>query len=149
MDLIKLLEIFKDIVENHAEVELYTEGVEFELTLIQNSQTAFRGVHIQPLGSQFIFNQNASFSEKRFRIWSYDILLNEDADMMSVWNRTEIVIEDIIRSLSKTPNIKLNNSPLIIQFEGKGGELVAGNFTEVSLLVPIISGDCYIPKKLI
>jgi hypothetical protein len=148
MDLVKLLNLFRDICENLAEVESYTEGVEFDLALIQTHQTTFRGVHIQPLGSQMIFSPNASFSEKRFRIWSYSILLGTDDDILSVWNRTEIVIEDILRSLSRTGGIKLNNSPLIIPFESKSGELLAGNFTEVSILVPIISGDCYIPKKL-
>jgi hypothetical protein len=95
-----------------------------------------------------ILGRNNVVNDRRFRLWCYDLIRQDEDNDISVWNQTEAILIDVIRQFNYGSQIyKVGNSPLLIPVGERFGEAVTGYYTEISIQTPEAVGSCDIPLK--
>ena len=142
----KIINTFEDLAESHLEIDSFGYGFEFDIDTQKQKNQKYRQMWVQPLTTQVILGRSNVINDRRFRIWVYDLLRNDDLNDISVWNQTEAILIDIIREFSfSSRDYKVANSPLLVPIGDRFGESVWGYYTELSIQTAEIVGNCDIP----
>lgn len=145
----KVINVFEAIALNHLEIESFGYGFDFDIETQKQANQMYRQFWVQPLNTQVILGRNNVMNDRRFRLWCYDLLRQDEVNDISVWNQTEAILIDVIRQFNWGSNdYKISNSPILIPIGGKFDENVWGYYTEVAIQTAESIGVCDIPNKI-
>jgi len=149
MSLIKIINTIQSLAENHADIGSFGYGFEFDIETQKESTQNYVQLFCQPINTQVNTGRNTSTNDRRFRLWAYDLVRQDELNKISVWNDCEAILIDIIRQLNYGSNdYKLINNPVLIPIYGRFGENVSGYFTEISVQTSESNGNCFVPSKI-
>lgn len=144
----KIVNVFESIAANHLEIESFGYGFEFDIEIQKQGNQKYRQFWVQPLNTQVNLGRNNVMVDRRFRLWCYDLLRQDETNDISIWNQTEAILIDVIRQFNYgSQDYKIVNQPILIPVGERFGETVWGYYTEVAIQTPELIGTCFIPNK--
>lgn len=144
----KIVNQFEVIAASHSEIKSFGYGASFDIDKIKQENDLFPQLWVEPVNTQIILNRNSGQDQRRFIIYCYDLIRQDEENMISVWNTTELILIDICRIFAYSSiNYKIVNNPILTPFQEKYGDNVTGYFCEIVIETPQITGTCDIPTN--
>jgi hypothetical protein len=145
----QIIKEFSDVAESFVELATFGYGFDFDINSQPQSQSYMCQLWIQPLTSQAIFGRGTSAVSRRFRIYCYDLVRQDEKNQISVYNQTEGILLDYIRyfSYNSGKQYQIVNSPLLVPFKESFADDVSGYYAEIEIKTPDVSGFCFLPVK--
>lgn len=137
---------FKAIAEDHLEINSFGYGDDFEINYQKQSNAKMPQMWVQHINSQVNLGRNSGNDQRRFVVFIYDLVRQDEDNLVSIWNATELILIDVCRLFNyRSGEYKLVNSPIITPFSERFADNVAGSFCELVIQTPEITGYCEIP----
>lgn len=144
----KVINIFEAIADSHAEIDSWNYGFEFDITDQPQSKQNMRQFFVQPINTQVLLGRNNVLNDRRFILWCYDFMRDDENNDISVWNQTESILIDVIRTFNYgSQEYKISNQPILTPFKDRFGEELIGYFCEVAIQTAENIGNCEIPLR--
>jgi len=144
-----IIKEFEDVAESFVELATFGYGFDFDINNQSQSQEGLSQLWVQPLTTQAVFGRGSSSVSRRFRIYCYDLVRQDEQNQISVWNQTEGILLDYIRyfSYNSGKQYQIVNSPLLVPFKESFAFDASGYYAEIEIRTPEISGFCFLPVK--
>lgn len=144
----EIIREFETTADNFVEVASFGYGFDFDINSQQQLKANMCQIWLQPLTSQAIFNRSSSSVSRRFRIYCYDLIRQDEENQISVWNSTEGVLIDYIRYFTfVNRQYQIVNQPILVPFKESFAYDVSGYYCEVEIKTPELNGFCFLPVK--
>jgi hypothetical protein len=146
--ILKIVNLFRELSENHLDIESFDVGFEFDIETQKQSNQNYVQLFVELVSTQVNVGRSNSTNDRRFRLYVYDLIKQDNDNYLSVFNDCELILIDIIRQFNYgSKDYKVVNSPILLPFKDKYGENVTGYLTEVSIQTAELNGSCFIPLK--
>jgi hypothetical protein len=137
---------FKEIAEDHLEIKSFGYGEEFGIETQNQLDVKLPQLWVSHINTQVVLGRNAGNDQRRFVLYCYDLVRQDENNVLSIWNQTELILIDVCRLFSyRSQEYKLVNNPVITPFEEKYNLQAAGCFCEIVVQTTEITGTCDIP----
>lgn len=137
---------FAKIAVGHQELKSFGYGELAELTPQPQLSVKFPQLWVEPVNSQLILNRNNAVNQRRFILYCYDLIRQDETNVVSVWNQTELILTDICKLFNYSSiNFRLVNNPILTPMAERFGDNVNGYFCEVVVETPELTGICEMP----
>jgi len=142
----KIVNEFQTISASHSEIKSFGYGASFDIDKITSDKDLFPQLWVEPVNTQIILNRNNGVDQRRFIVYCYDLIRQDEENMISVWNTSELVLIDICRIFAySSRDYKIVNNPILTPFQERFSDNVTGYFCEIVIQTPEIVGSCSIP----
>lgn len=142
----KIVNQFETIAASHSEIVTFGYGAAFDIDSIKQDDDLFPQLWVEPVNTQIILGRNAGVDQRRFILYCYDLIRQDEENIISVWNTTELILIDICRKFAySSQDYRIVNNPILTPFSERFANNVTGYLCEVVIETPGIVGDCYIP----
>lgn len=137
---------FAEIAASHMELKSFGYGAVPDIDSQLQSNALFTQLWVEPLSSQLVFNKGGVVNQRRYAIYCYDLIRQDEKNIISTWNNTELILIDIIKLLKyDSVDYRIVNDPILTPFSERFADNVTGYMTEIILETPESSGTCDIP----
>jgi hypothetical protein len=134
------------IAASHAELKSFGYG---ELNSIDSQEqllVKYAQLWVEPINTQLILGKNSSVDQRRFVLYCYDLIRQDEKNVISTWNQTELILIDVCRLLQySSGGFRLVNNPILTPMSERFSDNVTGYYCEVVIETAEIVGTCEMP----